>query len=40
MATVDIRLGYKDSAWFAANPTLVLKGVISKIQHSFIKEFI
>jgi len=25
MANVDIRLGYKDSAWFTANATLVLK---------------
>lgn len=25
MATLDIRLGYKDAAWFSANPTLVLK---------------
>ena len=25
MANVDIKLGYKDSAWFTANPTLILK---------------
>ena len=25
MANVDIRQGYKDAAWFAANPTLILK---------------
>lgn len=25
MALVDIRLGYKNQAWFDANPTLVLK---------------
>ena len=25
MANVDIRLGYKDSAWFTANASLVLK---------------